>query len=191
MERVPGVAVAGGSGVADGVGVAVAVGVMVDVGVVEAVGEAGRGVGEVATAVGLGVTGSGVALPVGCTTIAAGSTTAVSATAGSAARGSSVVGGEDVVQPGNNKMTIAHSPGHHRLETNKYHPFIATLFLRESPRSSFDAAQDRSVNLRAPGFGGSGWESNPPLLARRDQPPILKTGAPTGAQPLPYRTDQV
>ena len=33
--------------------------------------------------------------------------------------------------------------------------------------------------------GGSGWESNPPLLALRDQPPILKTGATTGPQPLP------
>ena len=36
--------------------------------------------------------------------------------------------------------------------------------------------------------GGSGWESNPPLLALRDQPPILKTGATTGPQPLPPGT---
>lgn len=32
---------------------------------------------------------------------------------------------------------------------------------------------------------GSGWESNPPLPALRSQPPVLKTGAPTGTQPLP------
>jgi recombination protein RecR len=34
--------------------------------------------------------------------------------------------------------------------------------------------------------GGSGWESNPPPLALRDRPPVLKTGASTGTQPLPW-----
>ena len=34
-------------------------------------------------------------------------------------------------------------------------------------------------------MSGSGWESNPPPLAPRDRPPVLKTGASTGTQPLP------
>ncbi len=33
--------------------------------------------------------------------------------------------------------------------------------------------------------GGDGWESNPPLLALRDRPTVLKTVAATGPQPPP------
>ncbi len=36
-------------------------------------------------------------------------------------------------------------------------------------------------------FYGSEWESNPPWPARRDPPPVLKTGASTGTHPPPYR----
>lgn len=36
------------------------------------------------------------------------------------------------------------------------------------------------------GDNGSGWESNPQSPALSSRPPVLKTGAPTGTQPLPF-----
>jgi hypothetical protein len=45
------------------------------------------------------------------------------------------------------------------------------------------AAQTGNLSWRED--GGSGWESNPPRLALRDPPPILKTGETTGPQPPP------
>ncbi len=83
--------------------------------------------------------------------------------------------------------------GWHRSVVTDRHLFVwACIYGAGSERNAKDRwAPISRVLLRNPPIfsnqvdHGSGWESNPPMPAARGHPPILKTGAPTGAHPPP------